>query len=392
MKRLIWFLFLVLLPVFVHAQLLPTEETNDDPTILRSGPSEDYDRIAELPKGLRFQLELTQKNWSKVRVSKTLSGWIETKSLKELVPAAAVSHPTLQYIKIKKEEGDVRMEITETEPGVVLAEQWIRPSVLWLKFQNTQAALSEIDYDVNDPIVLLVSVNQEFEDVVFMRIDLKHLYGYELIQKDPKHLVVKFKLRPRGASLEGLKICIDPGHGGKDTGAIGPTGLKEKMVALAVSKTLGKLLSSRGAQVIFTRTDDVSLADPEAPVLDELRSRVDVARKNNANVFISIHCNARPTKAEGRTARGSYVYFYQPQSLTLAEEVSESLEREINEPTFGVIFRSFHVIRETELPAILVETAFISNPFTEARLRKKSYQEKIAWGIFRGILSYARLF
>lgn len=375
--------------MFVHAQIIPVAQTIDSPTTLRSGPSENFDRMAEMPKGLRLQVESTKNDWSKVRLSKLVSGWILAKSLKEVKPGALPSHPVLRSAKLKLEKQDLRMEISESEPGVVLAQEWLHPSVIWFKFQNTQSALFELDYDPEDPLISHVSVWQEFEDVVYMKIDLKAFYGYQMIQKDPEHLIIKFKLAPPKASLKGWKICLDPGHGGKDTGAIGPGGVKEKDVTLQISKFLAELLASKGAAVTFTRVKDEGLVDPEAPAVDELEKRVEAARNNDADLFVSIHCNARPTVREGRVARGSYVYYYEPQSFLLAQKVSTALEQQIAEPKYGVIFRSFHVIREPDFPSILVETAFISNPITEARLRTASYQKKIAQGIFKGILAYS---
>lgn len=380
-------LLFLFLPLFVKAQEPQIVKTKDSPTILRSGPSEDFDRISELPPGLNLELLGTEKNWNKVRVSSVLSGWIDTKSVRNT--KAEPSHPILKYIKIKREKNDLRMEILESEPGVVLAEEWLHPLTLWLKFENSQSALSEIDYDPNDPVIRHLSIWQEFTDVAVMKIDLKEFHGYQMIQKDPEHLIVKFKIEKK-EGLRGLKICLDPGHGGKDTGAIGPAGLQEKKVTLAIANSLAKLLESRGAEVIFTRTTDVDLTDPNGPETDELEKRVEIAREHDANLFISIHANARPTVAEGRISRGSYVYYYQPGSFALAKDVSIALEKEVSEPKYGVIFRSLHVVREPDFPAILVETVFISNPITEKKLALRGYRKKIALGIFNGILDYSK--
>src|SRR5579871_1788326 len=129
MKRMKLIFALLLFPFVVHAQPAEFVQTNDSPTILRSGPGEDFDRIAELPKGLKFQLETQTKPWTKVRLSNLVSGWIDSKSLK---PASSASHSILKYIKITKEKDCVRMEILESEPGAVLTEEWLHPQVLWL--------------------------------------------------------------------------------------------------------------------------------------------------------------------------------------------------------------------------------------------------------------------
>lgn len=371
----------------------PVAETKDAPTIVRSGPSEDFDRIVELPKGLRLAVVSTvAKGWSEVRLSSRLSGWVENGSL-DMLPLnenASPSHPIIKDIVIKRFPGFVRMEILESEPGVVIPWEELYPRKLRLEFENAQSALFEIDYDPRDPLIEQVADETVAEDVVSLNIDLKNFYGYHLEQKDPTHLLVIFQLKPPSGSLKGWTICIDPGHGGKDTGAVGPTGLDEKEVTLSVAAMLGRMLVLRGAKVIFTRKTDEQVLGPKADPAAELEARVDAARRAGANLFLSIHCNARPTKAEGRTARGSLVYYYQPQSLGLAWDIERGLVAQVHEPKSGVIFRSFHVIRESDMPAVLAETVFISNPQIEAKLKNLPYRRRIALGLLNGLLKYAR--
>jgi N-acetylmuramoyl-L-alanine amidase len=391
-------LFLVLSFPFAFAQIpYPVVETIGKPTILRTGPSDDYDRIVELPPGIRLSLISTHGTWSQVRLSSILSAWVESSSLKVLPLGLKVlpSAPIIQGINIKREASDVRMEILESEPGVVVSEEWLQPKILWLFFQNAKSAIYHIQYDPYDPLIEDVSVWQNASDVVSVKIDLKHFDGLSFIQKDPTHFLVKFKLPPKHPpkklALLGWRICLDPGHGGADTGAIGPTGLMEKNVTLSIAKMLAEMLRKHGASVVLTRTSDTQVLTPQASAEHELEARVDMGEKYHANLFVSIHCNSRPTLTEARKARGCFVYYYQPQSLSLAWDIARNLEAQIHEPKFGVIFRSFHVVRETTFPAVLVETVFISNPITEAQLKNIRYRKKIAYGIFRGILAYIRM-
>lgn len=380
-----FFFLFCFLPLFSFSSVV---ETHDSPTILRSCPSTDCDRIAEFPEGLRFAAAENQGEWTQAKLSSELSGWILTHQVKSRSSSFSPSQPVIKRIKIKREMETLRMEITESEPGAVIQEEWLHPPVLWLKFQNAISAIDEIDYAPHDPVIDHVSVWQETPDVVTVKIDLRGFYGYRMIQKDPNHLLVKFKLPSKQPANKRWIVCLDPGHGGKDTGAVGPAGLEEKNVTLSIAEKLGNLLRYRGYAVVFTRTADQSLSSPQASAVEELEERVNLARTRGADLFISIHCNAKPVISEARKARGTFVYYYQPQSYSLARAVSESLQKKLKEPEYGVIFRSLHVIRESDMPAVLVETLFISNPVEEMKLGKDRVQEAIARGIFQGIESY----
>jgi len=106
-------------------------------------------------------------------------------------------------------------------------------------------------------------------------------------------------ISPDASSLADKKICIDPGHGGGDSGAVGPSGYTEKEANLEISKYLKNYLEGKGAQVVMTRTEDVSLT-PSVSGKDELKARVDVANNSEADVFISVHNNSSSNPAAQR--------------------------------------------------------------------------------------------
>lgn len=172
-----------------------------------------------------------------------------------------------------------------------------------------------------------------------------------------------------------MKVFLDPGHGGRDPGAIG-NGLKEKDITLSITLKIGDILRRHNIQVIYSRNSDVFL------------SPSDRARKaNNANVdyFISIHTNAFTDP----NAQGIETYSY-PGSIVSAR-LSRSVQSEIIRA--GVYTRdrgtktaNFAVLRETNMPAILVETAFITNKEDSLLLRYR--QDDFAEGISKGILNF----
>ena len=194
-------------------------------------------------------------------------------------------------------------------------------------------------------------------------------------------------------NITGLKdkiIVIDPGHGGNDAGAIGPTGVMEKSVTLNVALELEKLLSAEGANVIMTRTTDktVSPKGAAASDIEELQARCNFANEANADIFISIHADSF-TKPE---ARGTTAYYYGQSSdgkgQRLAESIRNALCEQIRTPSRGTKPCNFYVVRHCDMPATLIELAFISNPDEEKILNSEDGILKAAQGIFDGIEDY----
>ncbi len=190
--------------------------------------------------------------------------------------------------------------------------------------------------------------------------------------------------------LKGKIIVIDPGHGGNDSGAIGPTGVMEKSVTLNVALELEKLLKSEGAIVIMTRSNDntVSPLGADAGDIEELQARCDVANQSKADIFISIHADSF-TKPD---ARGTTAYYYSQaedeRGKKLAESIRGNLCERLGTPSRGTKACNFYVVRHSDMPATLIELAFISNAEEEQLLNSEDGVLKAAQGIFDGIADY----
>lgn len=173
-----------------------------------------------------------------------------------------------------------------------------------------------------------------------------------------------------------MKICFDAGHGGSDPGAIGPSYIKEKDIVLQIVKLAGKIAKERGFQVIYTRTTDKFLT---------LSERAKIANKNNCDIFISIHCNAFTKESHGTETYGF------PKSIEgkkLGLDIQHELLKAIKLTNRGFKTARFGVLRMTDMPAVLVETAFISNPKEEKLLQSIEFQNKIAMAIIKGTENY----
>lgn len=184
---------------------------------------------------------------------------------------------------------------------------------------------------------------------------------------------------------DGKIIVLDPGHGGSDVGAIGPSGVTEKSVSLAVSLKAQKLLTNSGYQVVMTRTTDVDVAAPGVSDAVELQARVDKAPPN-ADIFISVHCNA----FSNGNANGMETYHAPTavQGARLARLLNEELERLGGLNNRGVKAARFYVMTHSKCPASLIELGFITNPREERLLASNDYQQKLAQAIANAVNRY----
>lgn len=192
-------------------------------------------------------------------------------------------------------------------------------------------------------------------------------------------------------SVINKKVVIDAGHGGIDPGAVGATGKEEKEITLAVVKKLQILLNAAGAEVILTRDSDMDLgSDIDGSLLAkkrrDLSRRVELANQKKADVFLSIHVNSFPS---GRwSGAQTFSQKGQIESKRLAETIQAELRRIMRNTNRVAKLEDFYTNRKTEMPSATVEIGFISNPGEEKLMTSETYQEKMAYAIYVGILKY----
>ena len=191
-------------------------------------------------------------------------------------------------------------------------------------------------------------------------------------------------------------IVIDPGHGGGDTGTQ-HNGLVEKDLTLDIAQRLRTLLAAQGWTVRMTRESDVDPVSTEnlvkmradgKPNADDrayLQTRCDVANSANARLFISIHVNSAPYAS----AHGTTVYWYKTQDAPFAQAIERNLIPLAGTQDDGVRHENFYVVRHATMPAVLIETAFVTNPGDVALLRQPSFLPNVAQGIANGVKAYA---
>jgi N-acetylmuramoyl-L-alanine amidase len=288
---------------------------------------------------------------------------------------------------------------------------------------------------IEDGILKRVRAGQFNKETVRVVLDLQEVESFNVFMlEEPSRLVIDVfgkkgiitipDKEREGRLTEIKRVVIDPGHGGKDPGAIGPNGLMEKDVVLAIAKKLGGVLREKyNIEVIFTRDRDVFVP---------LEERAAIANSKNAELFISIHANASPRKsvrgietyilnwttdeeAMRVAARENAISFSRMQkaqselqmilqdlardnkkdeSMRLAHNVQvsmvDALKQDYNEIVdLGVKQALFYVLVGAEMPSILIEASFISNYAEEKLLSQDRYREKIAEAIANGIKDYS---
>jgi len=182
-------------------------------------------------------------------------------------------------------------------------------------------------------------------------------------------------------------IVIDPGHGGSDPGACNrSSGLRETDINLDVALRLQEVLTERGWQVVLTRTNDSDVSYAGSPDKVELGARVSVANDINAMAFISLHCNAAYSSAHN----GSSLHWYKSSDRVLARSLEEVLESGIGTRVRGLVRNRFYVLRHTQMPAVLVEMAFITNPHDRALLDSPGFRQRMAEHLADGLNSFMR--
>lgn len=200
--------------------------------------------------------------------------------------------------------------------------------------------------------------------------------------------VTRFPKKRDLDKVGGIVICIDPGHGGGDPGAVNRAyGLLEKDVALDISLRLAGMLRNAGWNVVMTRTTDRDVSFAGSSDARELGDRVRVANNIRAQIFLSIHINASTSSA----VHGASTHCCKSIDYPLARCIQQHLVASNGRRNIGIRTDRFYVVRHTYMPAALVECAFISNPTEASLLRTDWFRQRCAEGIFNGLMAYARM-
>ena len=206
--------------------------------------------------------------------------------------------------------------------------------------------------------------------------------------KDQKEIVPTVSL-----PISGKTIVIDAGHGKPDEGAQSSNGTTEAATNLKIALKLQNLLEQSGTIVILTRSDENAIYDVDAKTLkqkkiSDIHNRVKIGNESSADLFISIHLNKIPQQQYD-----GWQTFYKAGSeegkkiaTLIQNNLNEAIQKENNRVAKTI--DNIYIIKHVEIPITIVECGFLSNPTEEKKLLEDDYQNRLAWGIYNGIIDY----
>ncbi|NJD56455.1 MAG: N-acetylmuramoyl-L-alanine amidase [Nitrospirae bacterium] len=342
-------------------------------------------------------------------------------------PVAAVEKIEVSDIRFWSYPDYTRVVINLSDNVDYAQNRLAQPDRLYFDLKNSvlKKELRKI-ISVENGMLRTVRAGQFSENIVRVVLDLDKMTSYKVLSmEDPKRLVIDIYGQKQAVSLR-KKIVLDPGHGGHDPGAVGPNNLYEKDVVLDIALKLKKILAQdQNIEVFLTRETDIFIP---------LEQRTAIANSKNADLFMSIHANASPR----RDAKGIETYLLnwtndeeamkvaarenaislkkmkkmnegrdvldmmlsdlrrdnkRDESLKLANYVQHNMITGLNKNyshivDHGVKQALFYVLFGAQMPSVLVEVSFISNPAEEKLLAKDSYRVELARSLASGVNQY----
>ena len=330
--------------------------------VLRSTPQDSgINRIAMLPSDTDLIVDGEQGGFYRVILGESKKGWI----FKRDVSLSDYSEPTAELLGKEffenKDYYIYTFKLSNRVPWEIEEKNGLKISIFNLKNIDFSTYTLHIDKQKMLSGHPLNGYSAEY-------------IGNDLVFKVRKPVKINHKY-----PLKGLTIVIDAGHGGKEIGTTGCLGDKEKDVNLEYAFELEKILKSRGANVVMTRNDDTEVS---------LSERVNITKKEDAVVFISLHGNALPDSVDPTNVHGTEIYYYYNQAKPLAHFIMNEIVKIPETANRGIIQQSFAVVRNTSALSLLIEVGYMINPADNALIISEEFRRNIVRAIADGIENY----
>lgn len=387
MKKIL--IFLLLLSGFYFAAFAGDIESYKQYTIikttnnyvpLRDGASDNAKRFSHLEKGVKIFADEYKNNFYRVDLGLDKYYWINKKDVDVTSKAIKKEPSKINEIKIFEDEKyyTAKIKLTEIPP-----------------YNEIETSKNSVDFIIYDSIldkenlIQTIETNADFKisKDEFNNLKISYFSNVPLsghnVQIDGGNLLLKVKkpfLYGENKPLENLTIVIDPGHGGKDPGAV-RNNLKEKDINLEISKKVKSKLKKLGADVYLTREKDEYKG---------LYERVDFAKEKNADIFISIHQNSYLDRKNENKKEGTSAFYYNKESYNLADEIKNAIVKRTKLKDDGTNLASLAVIRTADPVSVLIECGYIANKKESEKLSDSNFQKKLARAIVSGVKNYLR--
>ena len=344
-----------------------------DAGVARTGASTNHSRMTPLPKGSRARVTGKEGEWLRL----DYGAWIkaeETKPVLGNIPPQSM----VRSITSKQKASATEIIFPLQLPVPVEIEQ--KEDSITLSLHNTTAQTDTIRLDP-DPVIKRLDWQQVSPTQIDYTFELNsdRQWGYDLYYQGTS-LVLSLRHPPKNPlifqPLKDISILLDPGHGGKELGAKGPTGYPEKDINLLVSKLVQQELTKLGAKVYLTREKDVDVS---------LQDRVAAINKIKPDLAISIHYNALPDSGDAENTKGISTFWYHTQAHAPAMFLHQYLVDKLNRPDAGTFWNNLALTRPHTAPSILLELGFMINPQEFEWITNSQEQQKLAQAIAQGI-------
>lgn len=338
-----------------QSDIVPQEKflalVNKENVPLRSAPEDTgFNIISYLFKDTRVIIDGVKGDYYRVFLSKNKEAWISKKDVEknsnqEVLPASFINTESKKYKNATIQ---------------------------------TIAFTANLPYTVEDgeKEILFRIYNPELSESSVYTLNILKLknYFYNVTLKDGFYT---FKVSEVPKSIEDCTIIVDAGHGGTQKGAMGCLGDEEKNINLRIALELQKILREKGAKVVMTRECDGTIS---------LKDRIQIAKDNDVDIFLSIHMNSIGNVAyEKSKYRGTSVYYFNRNSKELATILEKSIPQYAGTKRNGVRTASFAVIRPASYVGVLIETAYMINPLDSLLYTQENFAENVAKGILCGL-------
>ena len=333
------------------------------------------------PAGTLLRITGERRGMLRVGLAPGRSAWVPAGEVRMLAEGTPPPGGFVADVRFDPgpEHIDVRVPVPERLPFQVVAGE----RVLHLDIFGATSRTNFFHYGRMDPLIERAEWSQPSDQVYRVSVWLKvPVWGYETFF-DSGAAVLRIRRPPQidpSAPLRGLRVVVDPGHGGAYRDTRGPTGLTEADANLAVSLALRELLEERGADVVLTRTGDETV---------ELADRPRMATEAGGDVLVSVHNNAFPDGVDPWANHGTSVYYFHPPSAELAQLLQRMLLETLGTRDLGIGRADLALVRSSWMPSILSEALFMMVPQHEAALRAPAVQRRIALAHVRALEAFA---
>lgn len=346
-------------------------------------------KLGYIQTGVRLQVIGKVGRQFKIWLSDAMTGWLPEDFAQLLPVETPLPRSLAGSVSATGSNAEDFVNISVGQRLPYLTDQLADPPALVVDVFGATSNTNWMTHHLSASGIKSVSWDQVAADHYRVMIALNYAqhWGYDIGYDQGSNLRIRLRRPPKIANqdslLAGLTIAVDAGHGGDAAGAFGATGLMEKNVNFAIATYIQSLLQAKGATVVMTRTDDTNVSMPD---------RTDVILQSGAHVLVSIHGNSGGGTSDPEAVRGTSTYYrhlgYQPLANIMYGKMLE-----LGLGQFGVVGSfNFSLNAPTQLPNVLVETAFLSNPEDEIKLLDDGFRQAIAEKVVAGLEQFVRTY